>query len=247
MKLIDIQEEVSQESIDVNKMEEGYQQLALLSKTFQKKDFGILINKPKQTLTKDDIYHIRRVLKDILDNNIFLDAGGNAGRDGKENLRLLGHRLGHGIEALVDASLAGLFGGLALTMVVNPLTWLLAAAEGGPLAALSGAAGVSTIHQAHILRDMKDAAKLISILDSLDKINRPTVKPRSLYRRIMDKLERKSPQEIKSEISKKTRNASRKSTSDFNHLVKGLPKEIQYKDHDGAMQSITIEKLFSGL
>lgn len=228
---------------EIKKMDESYDQLDRLMRAMDKGDLGILIDKENRNLDLNDIYKIRRELKTILNDNVFLESGGSRHENGHDTLKLMGRRIGHGVELFGDEALAGLFVSLGVASLSNPITGLIGTAAAG---AAAGLAGASVKHQNHILKDLKVAATLIKVCDLLEQQRVTHIPHRGLLRKIMDKLERKSPEQIRNETKKRIKKASMKAEHKFDKLIRNLPKQIEYTD-DGQKRTITIEEVFGGL
>lgn len=224
---------------DIDEMDDAYDELALLSHAFKKKDFGILINKQGRNLDKLDIREIKRKLSNIVRNNIILDGGDfNRGRDGWEKMRLLGRTIGHGLEVTALSALTGALGALTVSSVAIPIVSILAGT-----ATVGGAALVK--NQATIIGSLRATSRLLSTLDAFENL-KPNYR-RSRIKRMLDWVTRKSKRDIEKDVVKQIKIASRKAQHKFEKNMKGFPHYVEYTDSNGDIQEYPTANFFKDL
>lgn len=230
-------------TVNFEELEAGFEQLELLSEAMETGNFGVLIGKSASSkLTSRDIIKIKRVLRDIVDNNPVLSYNSiPAGRTGGQRISLLQRRISHGFSALAMASLTGLLGGksIAVALGTGGLGTPLSIALGGA-AALTGKA---TLKQAETIRALNATGNLLDIVDTYADIQKAG-RRRGLLRKLGDWLMNKTPSEIERETKKRIEQATRKAERKMSKLTRRLPKEIEYYGNRGEKETMPIEDLF---
>lgn len=232
--------ELNQVEDALDQMADAYDELALLSEAFRKKDFGILINKHGGNLTRLDIREISRKLTDIVRNNVILDGGEfNRGRDGHEKLRLLARSIGQGIRVTALTVVTGALGALTVgTSVSMPIVAYMAGTATVGSAAL-------TISHANMLNSLRLTSRLLTTLDAYENL-----KPRynrSKFRRFLDWITRKSKDDIEKEVLKKIKKASVKAQRKFEKHMRGFPLYVEYTDTNGVLRKYPTAEFFRDL
>lgn len=216
--------EVGDKFAELNKLDKGYAQLSRLAAVMNTGQWGALIDNNGK-LAPHDIILIKAQLHDIIYNNPLLAGSHSASTpDGKEALRLLGHEIGHALELALELATASILGSIAGSALVSgaaswttPIEFVAAAG----MVALAG-------RQVHFIEDLHAAQELVQIINAYDNIGSYDTVQRSPFRKFLDWVEGKSPQDIQIELKHRSQLAAAKATAKFNELAEKLPPDVMY-------------------
>lgn len=235
MKISDLNEDFREENAQEDRLEEAYEQIALLKDAFDRNNFGVLIGKTGM-LDYTDIREIKRKLASIIRNNPLIDEHEvSRGRDGYEGLRLSFRKMGHRAELL---ALSAAFAGLTGLAVISTPTVVGTVISGTGAAA----AGLGALHQANIIGSLNTLSRVLDLTDNYGHLN-PKEKP-SKFDRILNTLLRKKPKQIEKEAKNRIKQASKKAQAKMEKSLKGLPSVIEYKDRTGEIKHYPTANLF---
>ena len=235
MKISDLQEGFREDSAQEERLEEAYEEIALLKDAFDRGNFGILIGKTGM-LNYTDIREIKRKIAGIIRSNPLIDEDEvSRGRDGFEGMRVSLRKFGHRAELL---ALGAAFVGLSGIAAVSTPT-VIGTVVAGTGAALTGAAA---IHQSNIIGSLNTLSRVLDLADKYGELS-PREKP-SKFRRILNTLLRKKPAQIEKEARSRIKQAAKKAQQKMEKSLKGLPEFIEYKDRTGEIKQFPTANLF---
>jgi hypothetical protein len=236
MKISDLIEENHTDTVEERRLEEAYLEIALLKDAFDQDNFGILIGK-RGMLSYNDIREIKRKLSSIIRNNPLIDEGEvSRGRDGDEGFKLGLRKLGHRSELLALSAISAGLAGLAVISTPTVVGTVIAGSA-------SAATGLAAINQSNIIGSMNTLSRVLDLADNYGELS-PKEKP-SKFRRILNVLLRKKPDQIEKEAIERIKKSSKKAQRKMEKSLKGISKFVEYKDRTGEIKRYPTSQLFN--
>ena len=242
MKLSDIRERMILERIDKaefdsaveanDELVQAYDEIMLLKRVFDEKNWGLLIDK-KGTLKKSDIRRIRRKFAIIIKNNPLIDENAAiSGRTATDKMRLMFKKTAHSIDAIAMAGIAGALG-------------FFAATSGPIIATLAGIGAAGSLllgkKQIDIISGLNRVGKILDTIDAYSKL-KPRYKP-SRFEQIVNKMFRRNPEKLQKHVEKQIKKMSQEAQKKIIKSLDNMPAYIEYEEH-GEKKQYPVLKLF---
>ncbi len=236
--------ERQQELKELEEFKQGLESLSLLADVMESGEFGLLIGKREDRLTKGDIPLIKSRIRDILENNKVLGDANIFQPTSEDTFKVITRRIdsegGKWASTIVGSALAwtsvGFFASVGVATM--PIAMLLG---GSVLVALG-------VRESKINRSIKTAAKVMSLTQAWTKMGRsgnPNIDDRGIFRKMFDKLRMKSPKQIKREAIQEAEENTKEAAKRFEKIAKDMPEVIRYTDERGMTKEYPVARLFT--
>lgn len=229
---------------ELNAFKRGLEELSMLADAMETAEFGVLIGKRDDRITKQDIPLIKSRIREILEDNEVIGGADVLQSSATDTFKVIANRMHHQAEKWITLIVGGTLSWASIGFFAS------AGLAAMPVAMiLSGSALIALgIRQSRINKSIKTAAKVMSLTKAwseMGKSGNADIDDRGIFRKMFDKLMMKSPKRIKQDAVKDSEENAREAAKRFQNIARDMPKSINYIDDDGEVNQYPVARLFT--